>query len=110
MTMLPALRTYRGIHRNPMETTMATDVLDLPRGTNDFPVDASVPPRSVVRRFHVLLRQWRRQRWRRRLIAQVLAETTDRRLIVDAGLRPPAPSMLEGWAQALLDNYQSSQR
>jgi hypothetical protein len=95
---------------DPMETTMATDLLDLPRGTMDFPRRAGVSARPAFRHFQVLLRQWRRQRWRRRLLAGVLAETTDPRLIVDAGLRPPAPSMLEGWAQALLDNYQSSHR
>jgi hypothetical protein len=48
------------------------------------------------------LRLLRRAQARRALLALVLAETSDPRLIEDAGLRPPGPSLLDLWARSLL--------
>lgn len=65
------------------------------------------PPRSRTGRWvpHWLrtrLRFHRRARFRRTLLAQVLAETSYRRAIEEAGFRVPGPSMLELWAESML--------
>ena len=72
---------------------MATEALDLPRRTLHIPVPASLAG---------WLRQWRRQHARRVQYRQVLAETSDPRLIKDAGFEPPAPGIIDLWARAFL--------
>lgn len=87
---------------------MAAEALDLSRGTLAFPFRATVPATSpAVRHLQTLLRQWRRQRSRKHLLAQVLAETSDPRLIEEAGFGRPAPGLLDLWAQALLYQHQA---
>ncbi len=86
---------------------MATEALDIRHSKTDFPFNGMPTSIPAARRLSVLLRQWRRQRARHHRLAQVLAETSDPRLIEDAGFRPPAPSMLGLWARALLHQHQS---
>jgi uncharacterized protein YjiS (DUF1127 family) len=87
---------------------MATEALDFPRGKLDFRLPTGAPARrSTVRRLHALLRQWRRQHLRRLALAQVLAETSDPRLIEDAGFARPAPGIIDLWARALLSQHRA---
>lgn len=87
---------------------MATEALDFPRGELDFRFPTGAPARrSAVRRLHALLRQWRRQHLRRLVLAQVLAETNDPRLIEDAGFMRPAPGIVDLWARALLQQHRA---
>ncbi len=88
---------------------MATEAFDFPRGKLDFRFPTGVPARlPAMRRLHVLLRQWRRQHLRRLVLAQVLAETNDPRLIEDAGFARPAPGIIDLWARALLSQHRAS--
>lgn len=93
---------------NPMEIIiMATEALGSPRGKLDFRFPTGVPAwPSAARRLHALLRYWRRQHSRHIRLAQVLAETSDPRLIEDAGFERPAPGITDLWARALLQQNQ----
>ncbi|MGN6489135.1 MAG: hypothetical protein ACTHLT_15135 [Devosia sp.] len=60
------------------------------------------PHLRSMRRLRAFWRIWRLRQARRAMLLQVLAETSDPRLIEEAGLAAPAPSGLELFARALL--------
>lgn len=70
---------------------------------SDFTVSAGSHPRfHSLRHLKAFWRVWRIRQARRAMLRQVLAETSDPRLIEEAGLTPPVPTGLELFAQALL--------
>lgn len=84
---------------------MATEALDLPRSKeNRSPRAAAVLETLALLRIQVRVRHWRRQQARRRLLGMVLAETSDPRLVEDAGFGRPAPGLLDLWMTALLQH------
>lgn len=80
---------------------MATEALD--PSSRTFGI--RLAGRPILWRLRVLLRQWRRERSRRRWLSQVLAETSDPRIIAEAGFQRPGAGFLELWARALLAQY-----
>lgn len=83
---------------------MATEALDFSSSTQARRPAAHASAHGVVGRLRVYLRHWRRQQWRRRVLAMVLAETSDPRLVSEAGCRIPGRSIADLWVQALLRN------
>ena len=81
---------------------MATEALDFSGVTQALRPAAHAPAHGVVGRLRVYLRHWRRQQWRRRVLAMVLAETSDPRLVAEAGCKMPGRSIADLWVQALL--------
>ena len=81
---------------------MATEALDFSSSTQGFRPAAQAPAHGLVGHLRVHFRLWRRQQRRRHVLALVLAETSNPRLVAEAGCRMPGPSMMDHWAQALL--------
>ena len=83
---------------------MATEALDFSPGKLHFRFPTGAP---AMRRLHALMRHRRLQHLRRLLLAQVLAESSDPRLIEDAGFMRPAPGIVDLWARALLQQHRA---
>ena len=54
------------------------------------------------RRSALALRLWQRGLARRRFVSRVMAETRDRDMLSDMGIRPERPSQVERWIMAML--------
>ena len=69
---------------------------------SDFVVAAGSPRRRTSWHLRAHWRLWRRRQAREAILRAVLAETSDPRIIDEAGLAPPVPNGLDLFARALL--------
>ena len=63
---------------------------------------AAWPRLRIAKRWHVLVRRWQRRQYHRRALRQVLAETSDPRLLADIGFAPPPRAILPHWMLAMI--------
>lgn len=66
---------------------------------------AAWPRFRIAKRWHVLVCHWQRRRHYRRALRQLLAETSDPRILADVGFVPPPRSTLDRWTLAMFYSH-----